>query len=648
MPKTIPTLLEFATDDILTRLLIKERAKCRRRNRTDKNNHLDPKCNSNRMKLNRMMPPRRSWVRPRKNKREKLKLPNKANDTCKIAEKALFMTIKRDRELQEAGTAFPYLDEMKDFFKKIRDRLAGSELSFDKPELLPIFKSEKRMPDGKLDITCRPLAAYQLLEDKIILAVTRLYLAKYLDKYLHNNILSYRPARNFGDKDHHVTDFNDGINLIQDFCKKHNVPIYVADCDIKKFYDCFSHSVVIQCFERILARACFGDEAQKQVMRVLKAYLDSYNFYTNVWEFSQNKPNIFHKLHRKYHDPKGDKNNYHIDWVDEIRDLPIDEQCQRGVPQGGALSLMIANVVLNDVDQVIVEHDDPDRLFIRYCDDMILMHTDRDECARLIQAYADALTDHGLYYHGFKHVEKDSKKPQKTTPAFWQAKSHHTFLWADGEGEANRYIGFLGYEARRNGNMRLRRSNMMNFNKKLKRICYAIQRFQCANIHDPDKIQEHRDKTFKTILEGTNFYSAFNQDRFRRGKQYRHQVKLVNKAKERLERHEHDYAERLLAVETDSFVPLAPTFTGLSCFIYLDSGKLCKKRKHPLWLYVQTPGGCFLPITIGSKPTAFRDTVPPNFDIAPVLRFIKANHRPLKQLADCEITLPHLIPQLRK
>lgn len=646
----IPTLLEFATDKNLTPLLIKERAKYRRRNRTDKNNHHDPKSKSTRMELNRMMPPRRSWMRPRKKKREKLKLPNKANDTCKLAEKALFMTIKRDRELQKAGTSFPYLDKMSAFFERIRERLANSELKFDPPEPLLIVKDEKRKSGGKFDITCRPLAVYQKLEDKIILAITRLYLAKYLDKHLHNNILSYRPARRFGENDHLVTDFNNGIKLIQDFRKKHDgQSIYVADCDIKKFYDCFSHSVVIQCFERILTRAKFGEEAQEQMMRVLKAYLKSYDFDTKVWQDSRDdKSKIFHKLHHKYHDCEGKKNSYHIDWVEEIVALPPDERRQRGVPQGGALSLMIANVVLNDVDQVIVEHDDPDRLFIRYCDDMILMHTNREECERLIKAYADALTDHGLFYHRFEHVKKDSKDPRKTVPAFWKDKSHYTFLWADGDGEANRYIGFLGYEAQRNGNMRLRKSNMINFNGKLKRKFYAIQRFQCANIYDHEKIKEYREKSFKTLLENTNFYSAFDEERFKRGKQYRHMIKLAHNTRKRLERFEQNYAERLLAEEPDLFVPLGPTYTGLSCFIYVDNNKLCKKRKHPLWLYVKMPDGSFLPITIGSKPIVLHDAKPHDFDTTPVLHFIKTYRKLLKQLADRDITIPHLIPQLRK
>ena len=117
------TLQEFATDNRLTILLIKERAKCRRRNRDAKKPHiLDRECDidelSARKMLSRLMPPRRQWVVPSK----RVKLPNGAVDTCKNAEKALLLTISRDRKRREKGALFPYLDEMDAFFARIRKR----------------------------------------------------------------------------------------------------------------------------------------------------------------------------------------------------------------------------------------------------------------------------------------------------------------------------------------------------------------------------------------------------------------------------------------------------------------------------------------------------------------------------------------------
>ena len=81
------TLLDFATPKMLTCLLVKERAKCRRRNRNDKKKkHFNRECDINKLSprkmLSRIMPPRQTWVRPSKRKR----LDNSAVDTSKNAE----------------------------------------------------------------------------------------------------------------------------------------------------------------------------------------------------------------------------------------------------------------------------------------------------------------------------------------------------------------------------------------------------------------------------------------------------------------------------------------------------------------------------------------------------------------------------------
>ena len=531
------TLLDFATQKMLTSLLVKERAKCRRRNRNDEKKYLDRECDINelstRKMLSRMMPPRRTWVRPAK----RVKLSNGAVDTSKNAEKALLLTIDRDRKNRSTNPRI-YLDELDAFIEHIRARLYGDNLKLKSPQLMPILKGKRVLPDKTLEVTCRPLSVYQRLEDKIILSLTSRYLTRLLDKHLHDNILSYRPACNFLGHEHHVPDFNDGIKLIKNYLKEHNSEnIYVADCDIKKFYDTIPHSTVFECFDRILDKTRLNTEGKAQVMKVIKAYLSSYNFYTNVLTVADSTPQLFHKVRRRLHD-HDNKNTYHIGWVDEIMKLNEQEQRQRGVPQGGALSLLVANVVLNDVDQVIVSQQDKDCLFVRYCDDMILMHTDCERCSQLMAAYTESLSRHGLYYQDFDRVSdaKSPKNPNVTTDHFWKIKSHHTFLWGDGEGDSNRYIGFLGYEMRRTGKMRLRRSNMLRFKEKTNRLFYALRRYQMDDKHTNEEIEQHKNQTFENLLAGVEFYTAFDMKSFKRGNQYKYMVKLKERTETRLNR----------------------------------------------------------------------------------------------------------------
>ncbi len=517
----IPTLLDYASDKMLIHLLVKERAKCRRRNRGETHHHLDKDCDlselTTRKKLSRLMPPRYNWVRP--SKREKL--ANGALDTSKNAEKALLLTVSRDKKLQKQGQAFDYLGEQQAFFSKIRSRLSTGSLAFESPRLLPILKDTEKQADGTLKVTCRPLSVYAQLEDKIILALTSRYLTHYFDRYLHENILSYRHARDFHNQKHHVTDFNDGIRLIAAFRKAHDSEtIYAADCDIKKFYDIIPHQVVRDCFRRMLSNSSLSDDGKAQVMRVLSAYLASYNFYTNALLESQQNDEVFAKIRRRLHD-SDKKNTYLLGWVDELLTGDYKQLREVGVPQGGALSLLIANIVLNDTDQVIVNTEDPNRLFIRFCDDMILLHTNYSECCRLIDAYTDSLTVHGLYYHPFKSVSDCSRRE------FWHIKSHRPFLWGDGDGNSNRYIGFLGYEIRRDGRMRLRKSNMERFEEKIDRLRFALRRYRKK--HNDADYEAHRDKMVETLLNGIQFYEAFDLDSFRRRRQYQHIENLAKR-----------------------------------------------------------------------------------------------------------------------
>lgn len=350
--------------------------------------------------------------------------------------------------------------ELDDFIRRIQQHLESGSYVFEKPLLIPILKSTAYQPDGTAIVTCRPVSVYKKLEDKIVLAVVSRYLTKFFDRYLHPNILSYRRARPFdGYARYHVTDFNDGIKLIMKFREQHiNDTIYAADCDIEKFYDIIPHTVVKDCFLRLLNRTPLSIEGKEQVMHLLDAYLRSYNFYENAWLYAEQHDNVYNKIRRRFHDDER-RNHYQFGWIDELRNDP-EKQERCGVPQGGSLSLLIANIVLNDVDQPIVNKDDSNRLFIRYCDDMILLHTDSDECRRLIELYTQSLKEHGLYYHEFNTFNRNDDNAARI---FWSAKSHLPFFWGDekdngkGDGNSNSYIGILGYELRRDGKMRIRK-----------------------------------------------------------------------------------------------------------------------------------------------------------------------------------------------
>ena len=150
------TLIEFTSDQMLTQLLVKERAKCLRRNKSDKYHCLKKDCKldemSTRKMLSRMMPPRRTWVRPSLSKRKKL--ASSALSSRKNAEKALMLTIKRDeKERKDNGKTFGYLDELHAYFDRIRKRLSEGQLQLESPQLIPIFKDKEKLDDGTWKVT---------------------------------------------------------------------------------------------------------------------------------------------------------------------------------------------------------------------------------------------------------------------------------------------------------------------------------------------------------------------------------------------------------------------------------------------------------------------------------------------------------------
>lgn len=478
------TLSEYATYDRLLLLIIKERVKHCRRHTSERKPTTDS--------LYEFLPPRKTWIRP-KNRKRFLQRDGRI-DLKKQNARAIYLTIKRDQSLQLMGNGhYPYLNRLDDLIFGLQDEIRSVDIHFAQPTLRPIKKEEKII-DGVPTTIYRPLSIYRELHDKILLGITCRYLMAKFNWFLHDNILSYRAPRSFGEKKRHVTDFNDGILLIEAFRRAHLTDsIYVSDCDIRKFYDTIPHRVVRQTMLEMLQASSLSELGCNEVMAVLDAYLQSYNFRDNV---------LAHPLR-----------NGLFDYV------PGMDASGRGVPQGGALSLIIADVVLNHVDRSVLRpEEDPNRLLVRLCDDMVLMHTDEESCRKLMTTYTDALERCGLSYHPFTDVAslKDSSAPRHTTAAFWHAKSHLPFLWAEGEGNCSAYIGFLGYEMHRNGEVRLRRSNIDKYTKKIHHAYFsmrrAIERAQAAGKELSDAQREELVANHISRLErALNFYTALDE-----------------------------------------------------------------------------------------------------------------------------------------
>ena len=313
------------------------------------------------------------------------------------------------------------------------------------------------------------------LREKLLISLASKYLSEVFDPLLHEEILSYRPLRKYHNSEKPLlTDRDNAIENLQNYrmlqrCRKQN--IYVTECDIQKYFDTINHDVIRRCFssfaEKIKEQHPHFD--YKSVGRIVEAYLNSYSFYKNV--VAENER--LQKLNPPQRIETPNENLF-INRGCYTKEEFLASSHKIGIPQGGALSGLISNVVLSTVDnESILKNDDDNRFFCRYGDDIMLMHTSKEECSRLITQYCETLTKYKLLYHEFISVadKQFRRNDGKVRPSLWNQKSRSPFLWGRSENDPEQidWIGFLGYEIRFTKEVRLRRSSLNDKFKNIKR-----------------------------------------------------------------------------------------------------------------------------------------------------------------------------------
>ena len=430
-------------------------------------------------------------ITPRRNDWRRLRLHSRVGRTSteELNTATLRNTINFDLRKYRSGEAKApkYLRRLLEFTSNIID-IVNSDAPIDFNDCIRIMAKFKKN-EGDTAIY-RPLSLYTSLEAKTLISLATGYLSSVLDKHLHREILSYRPKREYHGQKHYATDGNDAIIGLRKFADDHRGQhIYVAECDIQKFFDIINHDVVLKCFADIASEAGLPD--YHQVERILKAYLDSYSFQKDVMNLNDDEN--YWSRYQKQQKIK----NHRFAWVDDECFSTCYESEEEfkacrdylGVPQGGALSCIISNVVLNSVDKAVVDEGDPDRFFARYGDDIILAHTSYEKCRELMDAYVSALEEHHLPYHPFKSLS-DCKAGEKTLKSFWDMKSKSPFLWGPGEGNAFEWIGFVGYEVKYTGETRIRKSTL-------------DKKFGAINKKYHSCLKKDEPKNFSNYMQGT-------------------------------------------------------------------------------------------------------------------------------------------------
>lgn len=412
--------------------------------------------------LQSVLPPRKKWSRSDTfSKRQKL---NTAVENNKISIKNTIYKIHRrfiNKELQFLETPIWYQNLRKYIFEiKVRT-FQDKDFFIHYPDIIPKEKE-------KGSLIMRPIANFHI-DDKLILSLTNKYLTKIFDSIFLDNSTAFRQHIGLKRSPKH----HDVIKEIKDYrLINKDQPLYVAECDIKKFFDCVYHSVIIKRYDELkkelYEREIFIDRFAETI---LHSYLNCYSFNHKV--LVKNSDEDYWTGFNKKTECKFGWSNH---LVEKLKNNEIGNE-KIGIPQGGALSGLMANILMHNVDKKMIEYEsisNSELLYKRYCDDMVIIHKDSTRCQELFDVYKSALRENLLEYHD------PITLPRRYGKAFWSdgAKSKDTYLWNNHplpvELPQSRWLSFLGYMINYNGDLKIRKKSFNKQQDKHKKELHSV------------------------------------------------------------------------------------------------------------------------------------------------------------------------------
>ena len=390
--------------------------------------------------LDVMLPPRRLWHRGDKKSRKK-------RSTIKVAELSIIRIICG---AQRAGTLgdFNWGCKFLEFCEKVTTRVTEGDFVFAPPTIKLVRKSSgriKTMDESKKQVAYRCISTFTNLVDRVIIGKTATYLRDVFDHELLDCCYAFR---RYGKK----FSFRTAVeNLIAYRRRFEGRTLFVADCDVQKFFDVINHNVIRSAFDSFVQR--LGEHGpDERARRVLDAYLKAYSFPRNLDECP---------------DPEISERRGFVERIPDsvLSDLYSEtdlHELRLGIPQGGALSPLLANIVMDAVDRAVLSGGDNDLFYARFCDDIIIVHPDRHKCNEALQRYLNAMRLLKLPIH------KLSKKTRYSA-AYFTEKSKGPVAWKQtsmGLSGTN-WVNFLGHQIRYDGVVRIRKETIRKHQERL-------------------------------------------------------------------------------------------------------------------------------------------------------------------------------------
>lgn len=378
------------------------------------------------------MPPRRQWCRLSKANRKKYRL-----SSIDIAERELFFTVKKlIRKHKNLTVDKPkWLENLTLLINNIHGNALSMDFRFKKPK---VYAAPKDISKNEY----RPIAIYTI-EDSIIQKQAAKYFMELFDVYFLDCSYAFRKnklhAVHGKTFNHHST-----IKEIYSYwIRNKKRPLYAAESDLSKFYDTLNHEIILECLRQFTME--YRISVNQAAMSLLLSYLDSYTF--NKYAIFSNPGKIF-------------------PWISESEFYEIyhpDSCVNIGIPQGGALSVFLANLVLHYADIAVYYPWFFKKFYVycRFCDDIVIVARYKLISDILLHFYNNKIKKLKLFTHKpeqIKHYSKD----------FWKVKSKSSYKWGNKQEGGVPWLSFVGYQLHYTGLIRIRKQSIAKEIKKIK------------------------------------------------------------------------------------------------------------------------------------------------------------------------------------
>lgn len=406
-----------------------------------------------------ILPPRKKWLKLGEQSRRK---PNRENEFLTSNDKNYYSLLKTINAESNKSIKANWFLNLEKFVEEVIAISKGNEYEVSRPIIFPKLKEKVKANKPN---ECRPICIYSL-KDRIVLSLTNKFLTRVFDEQFQDSSFAFRSKRN---TQGNIISHHDCILGIGEFRSENATSnLFVAECDMKKFYDTVNHKITLALFQSLIETAKTNNSTLNLdiPIKIFKSYLNSFAFNIDIPKSTDLE------YWTSYEIPNG-----FFGWIDNtsLKKHYTDIREERiGVPQGGALSGLIANIYLNQAD---IELKNFDVFYQRFCDDMIILARDADTCDRAKNAYENELEKLKLFPHKFKSSDelKKVENDKISLTEFWNGKSKGPYKWGKVEENGFPWIGFVGYEMDYLGNIRVRKKSFVKELSKQKTIIREIK-----------------------------------------------------------------------------------------------------------------------------------------------------------------------------